>query len=71
MGDHVISSFVTIATAIVGVAVIAVIVSKNAQTGTVLTSAGTAFASALSAATAPVTGTSTYTGGGVSPISVN
>lgn len=71
MGDHVISTFATIGTAIIGVAVIAVIVSKNAQTGTVLTSAGTALATALTAATGPVTGSSTYTGGGVSPISVN
>lgn len=49
---------VTIATAIVGVAILAVLVSKNAQTGTVLTSAGTAFATMLGAATAPVTGQS-------------
>lgn len=47
---------VKVLTAIVGVAIIAVIVSKNAQTPQVLTSAGTAFASILKAATGPVSG---------------
>lgn len=56
MSDHLISSLVTIATAIIGVAILAVLVSRNAQTGSVITSAGQAFANDLSAATAPVTG---------------
>jgi len=47
---------VTIATAIVGVAILAVLVSKNAQTPAVLGAAGSAFSNALSAATGPVTG---------------
>jgi hypothetical protein len=47
---------VTIATAIVGVAILAVLVSKNSQTSTVLGAAGSAFSNALSAATGPVTG---------------
>lgn len=49
-------SIVTIATAIVGLAIVAVLVSNRAQTGNVLGAAGSAFANALSAATGPVTG---------------
>lgn len=55
------SGIVTIAVAIVGVAIVATLVSKNAQTPQVLTSAGNAFSSALKAATGPV---STGFGGG-------
>lgn len=51
-------SIVTIATAIVGLAIVAVLVSNKAQTGSVLGAAGSAFANAISAATGPVTGTS-------------
>lgn len=47
---------VTILTAIVGVAIIAVLVSQRANTAGVFSAAGGAFANALSAATAPVTG---------------
>lgn len=47
---------VTIATAIVGVAILAVLVSRNSQTPAVLGAAGSAFSNALSAATGPVTG---------------
>lgn len=54
--DQIWQGVVTIAVAIIGVALLAVLVSKNANTSTVLTSAGTAFATALGAATAPVTG---------------
>lgn len=46
----------TIATAIIGVAILAVLVSRRSNTAGVLTSAGGAFANALSAATSPVTG---------------
>ena len=56
MGSEVISGLVTVATAIVGVAVIAVIVSKQANTAGVLQAGGQSFATALGAATAPVTG---------------
>lgn len=51
---------VAIATAIVGVALLAVLVSKNAQTPQVITAGGSAFAKALGAAVSPVTG-----GGGI------
>lgn len=51
-------AIVTIATAIVGVAILSVLVSKNANTAVVLGAAGGAFSNALSAATGPVTGKS-------------
>ncbi len=56
MGDQVISSVVTIATAIVGVAIIAVLVGSNSQTSSVIGSAGNAFAQDLGVAVSPVTG---------------
>lgn len=52
--NNVWSGIVTIAVAIIGVAIVATLVSKNAQTPQVLTSAGDAFSSALRAATGPV-----------------
>ena len=59
MGDNLISSAVTVATAIVGLAIIAVLVSNKAQTGQVIGAAASGFASDLSAATNP------FSGGGV------
>jgi hypothetical protein len=56
MSDQLIGGVVTVATAIVGVAIIAVLVGSNAQTSNVVTSAGNAFSGALKAAEAPVTG---------------
>jgi hypothetical protein len=56
MTSEVISGIVTVLTAIVGVAIIAVIVSKQANTSQVLQAGGQAFSSALQAATGPVTG---------------
>lgn len=47
---------ITVITAIIGVAIIAVIVSKNAATSQVLSSAGSAFSGILGAAVGPVTG---------------
>lgn len=52
-----------IALAIVGLAIIAVLVSRNAQTPEVIGSAGRAFTSAIGAAIAPVSG-STFGGYG-------
>lgn len=49
---------VTIAMAIVGVAILAVIVSRNSNTTGVLQALGSAFGNTLSVATAPVTGAS-------------
>lgn len=56
MGREIFEPIVTIAAGIIGVAIIAVLVSNKAQTGNVLASAGGAFSNVLSAATAPVTG---------------
>lgn len=56
MGDQLIASVVTVATAIVGLAIIAVLVSNNANTSNVIASGGSAFSNALAAAVSPVTG---------------
>ena len=48
----------TIALAIVGLGVVSVLVSKNAQTPAVIQSAGSAFGNALGVAESPVTGAS-------------
>lgn len=60
MGDQLIASVVTVLTAIIGLAIIAVLVSKNADTSRVITSGGNAFTSAISAATNPFSGTSGF-----------
>lgn len=49
-------SIVTIFSAIIGVAILSVLVSRNSNTAGVLSSFGQMFANSLSAATAPVTG---------------
>lgn len=58
MGDQLIASVVTVASAIIGLAIIAVLVSNNANTSGVVTSAGTAFANDIKAAVSPVSGSS-------------
>jgi anti-sigma-K factor RskA len=50
-------SLTTIAVAIVGLAIVAVVVSKKAQTPQVIQSAASGFNNALAVAGAPVTGT--------------
>jgi hypothetical protein len=50
-------SIVTIATAITGVGIVALIVSRKSQTPAVIQSAGSAFSNALGVAESPVTGT--------------
>ena len=59
MGNTV-GQIVTVLTAIVGVAILRVLVSKNSQTTAVIKSVGDAFSTSLAAATSPVTG-----GGGI------
>jgi len=49
-------SIITVLTAIVGVAIIAVLVSKQANTTNVISSAGTAFSQIVGAAISPVSG---------------
>jgi membrane DNA delivery protein len=62
MGDTFITSIVTVLTAVIGLAIIAVLVSGNAQTGNVLSSAGNAFANILGAAESPVSSGSSLGG---------
>ena len=52
---------VTIASLIVGVAIVAVLVSRNSNTANVISAGGNAFASALGTAISPVT--TGFTGG--------
>lgn len=52
-------ALVTIATAIVGLAIVATLVSKNAQTPQVIQASGSAFSNALAVAESPVTGAQT------------
>jgi len=56
MGDQLISSVVTVLTAIVGLAIVATLVSKNANTPNIIGAGGNAFSNALSAAEGPVMG---------------
>lgn len=73
MSDQLIASVVTVLTAIVGVAIIATLVSKNANTAGVLSAGGSAFSSALGTALSPVTGGGgfgSFTGGGA-PLSLS
>jgi hypothetical protein len=56
MSDQLITSIVTVLTAIIGVAIIAVLVSKQANTAGVIQSGGSAFSSALATAVSPITG---------------
>lgn len=51
-----ISAVVTIATAIVGLAILAVLVSRNANTSGVIKSAGDAFSGSIMAAISPISG---------------
>lgn len=64
MGKEAIEGVVTVALAITGIAFIAVLVSKNANTSGVLVAGGQALATGIQAATGPVTLTSNgWTGG--------
>jgi hypothetical protein len=54
MGEQMVSSVVTVAVAIVGLAIIATLVSRNADTANVISAGGSAFSGALTAAEGPV-----------------
>lgn len=56
MGSNAFGQIATVLTAIVGVAILAVLVSRNAQTPAVIGAAGDFFSGALRAATGPVMG---------------
>lgn len=55
------SGIVTIAVAIVGVATLSVIVSKQSNTAGVISAASTGFSGALQAAVSPITGSTGFT----------
>lgn len=54
--NRTVESVVTIAVAIVGLATLAVLVSRNANTAGVISAAGRAFSGSLGVAVSPVTG---------------
>lgn len=54
--DHLTNAAVSVMIAIVGLATIAVLVSRNANTSGVVTASGNAFSNALAVAESPVTG---------------
>jgi hypothetical protein len=56
--DRITEAVVTILTAIVGVSILAVLVSQRSNTAGVLTAAGSAFSGMLGTAVSPVTGSS-------------
>lgn len=58
MNQNMIESIVTIGTAIIGVAILAVLVSKKSNTAGVIQSAASGFSNALGTAVSPVTGAS-------------
>jgi PRD1 phage membrane DNA delivery len=58
MGDRLIEGVVTLGSLIVFVAILAVLVSKNANTSGVIDASASGFAGALKAAEAPVSGAS-------------
>lgn len=62
--DRLTESVVTIAVAIIGLATLAVLVSRNANTSQVIGSAGRAFSDSLGVAVSPVTGGGGYGGFG-------
>lgn len=55
-------TFVIVVGGVITLAMIAVVVSKNAQTSTVIQGAGTALSSIIGAAVAPVSGSTTSFG---------
>jgi hypothetical protein len=67
--DETIRAVVTIATAIIGLAVLAVLVSSNANTVGVIAASGQAFGGSLLAAEAPVLGSGSANGGYGHPFS--
>lgn len=75
MGNQVIAGFVTVATAIIGVAILATLVSNRANTSKVIQSATSGFGYDLGIALSPVTGTNvspnSFTGGGGGGLSFN
>lgn len=63
MGDNLIASVVTVLTGITALAMVAVLVSKNANTSGVISAGANGFAHDLAAAVSPVSGGG-FAGGG-------
>lgn len=68
MNSNFLGSMVVVLTGIIGVATLAVLVSKNAQTPQVITAGGNAFSNMLATAVSPVTGSA---GGSSSGMGMN
>ena len=64
MSESLVTSVTTVLLAIVGVAIIAVLVSKNANTVGVIGAGSSGFSQSLMAALSPVTGSGTFNFGG-------
>jgi PRD1 phage membrane DNA delivery len=60
MSDQLFSSIVTVTGGIIMLAMVATLVSKNATTANIIGTTGSAFSNAISAAEAPVTGSSGF-----------
>ena len=56
MSDHIIAAITGIAIAVIGVAIIAILVSRQSETSNVLGAGGSTFADMLACAMSPVTG---------------
>ena len=65
MSNEIVPAIASILAAIIGLAIVAVLVGTNAKTSTVVQAAGTAFAGIIGAAVAPVAGGSGALGGGI------
>lgn len=63
VADRIVEGAITIAALIVTVAIVAVLVGRNAQTSGVIRSAGSAYSQDLGTAISPVTGGGTGMGG--------
>jgi hypothetical protein len=63
MSEQLVTSVVTVVMAIIGVAILAVLVSKNSNTANVLKAASSGFSTDLGAALSPITGGSPFSFG--------
>ena len=61
--DRTMDQIATIGVAVLGVAIVAVLVSQRAQTSSVIQAMGGAFSQVIGAAVAPVSGTQSQSGG--------
>lgn len=69
MSDHLFTTAASIALAVIGLALVAVLVSRNANTAGVISAAAGGLSTAIGAATAPVSGG--FSGGLSFPTSFN